>query len=95
MIANSRGLEARNGLLYDLSKDDKMYLAVKEIVHNIVNKTIEIDEKERRKLYRYRKAILALHKNRNKKNNKKLLAQSGGYLPIILPLVTAALSLID
>jgi len=71
--------------------DDCLHKALKEIAVNTVNGNIKLTPRERRKLYKYKKLILTMAKNKAKKRHRKIVVQSGGFLPMLVPAVAALL----
>lgn len=93
MLGKIRGAKLRKQILLDhYKRDPKIYKAVKEIVTNLVHKNIPIDTNIKRKLVRHKRSIIELIHDNNRKRNRKHLAQSGGYLQYIIPVLTQILS---
>ena len=92
-IASIKNDLLRKKILMSLS-DECLYDALQEIANNYKNKTIKLNPKTRSKLKGTKeKNILAfLKKKLNKKDKYKLIKQSGGWLPVIIPAVASILS---
>lgn len=70
------------------SKDKKFVKAIKEIAANTVNKNIPLTAKDKVSLRRHKQVILDLAS----KGGKKTLVQSGGgFLPLLIPIVSTVL----
>jgi hypothetical protein len=71
------------------SKDKDFVKAIKEIASNTVNKNIPLTVSDKIKLKKYKSVLLDL----SYKGGKKSLVQSGGgFLPLLVPIVTTVLS---
>jgi len=65
-----------------------------ECVLNILNGKVKISDDDLKKLEPYKKTFRKLLEKKTKlANKKKLIIQRGGFLQIILPLITAAIDL--
>lgn len=86
-------LKARKLLLSEFSDDPKFCKAVREIVRNTIKKNIRLSDRDKIKLKRYKKVILALAKRKSHEKTKALMQQSGTgiFLPIVIPLVASVL----
>lgn len=73
--------------------DNSLICALVEIIHNLLNGSIELTPKQKKKLQKYKKHFRYLsnkciHKNHiNKKKARKTIVQSGGALPFLIPLL--------
>jgi len=84
--------KSKEAVLKFLSKKKCVYLALREISLNILNKQIPLNKKQLSKLGPHAKTIKALACGSNyKKSQKKLVVQSGGFLPYIIPIVSTLL----
>ena len=76
--------------------DKELILAIGECILNCLNGNINIDETTKRKLSRHKHELRESARSKKKssiKTKKQILVQSGGsILPILLPIVTQALS---
>ncbi|MDI9312525.1 MAG: hypothetical protein QM535_20105, partial [Limnohabitans sp.] len=67
--------------------------SIKEIVENLKRKNIKLNTSKKKKLLKFKRIINGFtKKNNNKRIRKKLVHQSGGFLPTLIPIV---LSLIE
>lgn len=85
----------RDALINTASKDQILCLC--DCAHNFLNGNIPLSDKDIKKLLRHQDIIryLASKKRENINNKKKLIIQSGGFLPILLsPLLGLAGSLL-
>lgn len=92
IISQLKNLKTRKLLLAEFSEDDSFCKAIREIVRNTINKNIKLQDKDKKKLKKYKKVILALaRKRKSKKSTKALMQQSGTgiFLPIVIPLVAS------
>ena len=88
-----RSKKLRTAFLQDQYKADPLlYKAIKEVVLNVVNKNVKLTEGEKKKLARYKHDILKLVNDKSLSRRKKHIAQSGGYLHIIIPAVASLLA---
>jgi hypothetical protein len=82
----------RNAILKFLSNKKCIYNALREISMNILNKQIKLKNHHIRKLNPHVKTIKALGKGvKHRRTQQKLVLQSGGFLPWLLPLVASAI----
>ena len=88
-----RDKPTRNAKLKYLSNKICIYDALREIAMNIVNKNIPLNRKHINRLNQHTKTIKALKCGTKSKHlRKKLVLQSGGFLPWLLPLVATAIT---
>ena len=92
-IGRTRG-NFRNELLANV--DDDIILNIINVLHNVINKNIAITPKTEKALWKYRREIRKLlAKNPRTKNiikqKRKLLVQKGGFLPLVLGPILAAI----
>ena len=85
-----------NSMIQNADKD--VILTICECILNCLNGNIKIDEIAKKKLIRHKEELRELAKPKKKsaiKHKKRILVQSGGsILPILLPIITQALSAI-
>ena len=87
-----RNKRKRDTVIRFLRKRNCFYHCLREIALNINNGNIKIDKKHTRKMKPYEKTIKALARGVKSKNQKiALVHQTGGMIPWLIPLVTAAL----
>jgi hypothetical protein len=93
-LSKIRSAKKRNLILKDLSKDKVLFDALSELAHNHLKGNIPLNKSQLKKLNRHRKTLKALDCPKNRKclsRRKKLVEQSGGFLPILIPAAAAAL----
>ena len=81
-------------LLKESGADETVYKALSEIATNQKKGNIKLDNKQTKKLNRHSKTLKNLCCKKDKlslKKRKKLVVQSGGFLPILIPTVAAIL----
>ena len=93
VIASIRDTRKRNARLKTFSDNMSFFDALKEIAANTINMNLPLRLHQKKKLRRYSKTIreLAEKKKKSKIKKKKLAEQSGGFLPILIPLVASVL----
>ena len=72
--------------------DSKLIQAICESAYNILEGNIQLDAKSKQALLKYKNILRKLVQKSSLKQKKKLLVQSGGALPAILPLVLSSLA---
>lgn len=91
LIADVKDDKLRKILLRDVSCNNDIFQAIREIAVNTVNKNVPLSDSEKKLLRKYKRVLqqLALpSKTRfTKKKQTKLVVQSGGFLSILLPIV--------
>ena len=93
LISSVKSPILRRRLLTDYKDTDNVYNALREISHNILKKNIKLTTGQQKKLSKYSRIIEKLaKKQKTKAARKKLLIQSGGFLPILIPTVISVLS---
>ena len=103
--ANMENILSQKNLLKELSKtqspykklilekaDSKLIQAICESAYNILEGNIQLDAKSKQALLKYKNLLRKLVQKSSLKQKKKLLVQSGGALPAILPLVLSSLA---
>jgi len=93
MVSTIKNSKARSVILNELSKKSCIYEALREIAVNIISKNSPIlkrlNSKEISKLRMHQKVIKALaNGSLIDKQRSKFVLQSGGFLPLILPIVS-------
>ena len=92
IISKIRNTRTRNAVLKDFAYNMQLFDALKEIAVNTINRNVPLTNAQKRKLRRHKKTIIALSKPLKSKNKKKkLIEQSGGFLPILVPIVATLL----
>jgi hypothetical protein len=84
--------KSKQAVLKFLANKKCIYLALREISLNVLNKQIPLNKKQLEKLGPHAKTIKALACGTNRKHiQKKLVEQSGGFLPYLIPIVSTLL----
>ncbi|MDI9312886.1 MAG: hypothetical protein QM535_21935 [Limnohabitans sp.] len=92
-ISKIKNKKIREGILQEFSNDQRFFNALKEIVENTLRKNIPLKPKEKRSLRKYKKILLQFTKPKiSKRKKKQLVVQSGGYLNILIPVITSFLT---
>jgi hypothetical protein len=93
MVASIKDIRKRNQVLKLLSNKPELYKALREIAHNTVNKNIKLEPHHKTKLRKYKQTFIDLSvKSKGIRKKKALVEQSGGFLPILIPLVLSLLN---
>ena len=80
-------------LLKEISKNDCYYKALHEIIHNICRKKLPIKSDNKKGFKKYIGLMNnVLSKPKSKRTRIKLIKQSGGFWPLIIPIVTSVLT---
>ena len=83
----------RNKVLSELGGEDVIYKALREIAHNTIKGNVKLDNSQKAKLKPHTKTLRSLcTSNKCLKRRKKLIIQSGGFLPILIPAVASLIS---
>ncbi|MDI9312369.1 MAG: hypothetical protein QM535_19320 [Limnohabitans sp.] len=90
-ISKLKNIKTRKKILSLFVNDKSFCDAIREIVLNTINKVIPLSAIEKKKLKPYKKVLLNFNKRR--KNNKKRIIQSGGFLPILIPILLSLLKI--
>ncbi len=72
-----------------MSKKSCIYDALREIAVNIMNKNIPLNKIQLRKLGPHAKTIKGLACGVKQASRQKLVQQTGGFLPFLIPIVTS------
>ena len=84
---------SRQTIMKFLSNKKCVYNALREIAMNIINKRIKLNRRQIGRLNPHAKTIRTLKCGvKNKLRRRKLVQQSGGFLPWLLPVVATVLS---
>lgn len=90
LIGSIKNTRMRNAILRDLSSNKDIFNSLSEICYNLAYENIRISPQDKKKLKKHKALIVELAtKPRVRKKQKELVSQSGGFLPIIIPLVTS------
>lgn len=83
----------RNVILNEIAGEDILYNALREIAHNTLKGNVKLNNDQKRKLKPYNNTLKNLCiKHKCSKRRKKLVIQSGGFLPILIPAITGLIS---
>ena len=94
-IQAAKSPQFRKALLQHYSKSDEFCSACREISKNIVRRKLLISGTKAAKLRRYKKIIAELAQaNNSKKHKRRLVNQSGGWLPLVIPLISGISSVV-
>ena len=93
LLSSLKSGPLRKQLLKVFSGDQEFCQVLREIAKNTVNNKVPLSASQVLKLKKYKRSILSLSKRKLAKTRKrKLVIQSGGWLPTLIPLVAAILS---
>jgi len=93
VIAKIKNHKLRKAILREFRNDECLYRALKEIAVNTVNRNIKLTPLQIRKLRTSKKIIKQLSlKAKDRKKKRRLVVQSGGFLPILIPAVISIIS---
>jgi len=91
IISKIRDVRLRKRILSEIA-DDCLYKALHEIAINTVNRKVPLSRPAKISLRKYKSHIQSLTRDtNNKKQRKRLVVQSGGFLPILIPAVASVL----
>jgi hypothetical protein len=87
VVARTKDLRRRRTLLRELSHDDMINRTLQLVAKNTINMRIPLEKHHKQKLLKHSKVIQELGRKKiSKVRSKKLVEQSGGFLPILIPL---------
>ena len=93
-IFSIKNREDRDQMFFIALKNHEMKKTIKEVVKNYLNQTYEVtDADTRHQLRQFREAMMKIHQRRSVKHT--LMQDGYGFLPILVPLVTALLDVIN
>jgi hypothetical protein len=72
--------------------DEKLMTALCDVVHNVLHGRINISDKDRKKLIKYKKSMRFLCKKSSLDHKKKYLKQKGGFLQLLIPAVVSGIA---
>lgn len=95
-LTEIRNSHLRKQILVEKSSDEQVLRALKEIAMNVVHGNVPLDKKQKSKLQRHGDTLRSLSRiNLNKRpRRRKLINQSAGFLPILIPSLLSILSTI-
>ena len=77
----------------NLNYDECLYKALNEIAVNTVKRRVPLSIKQVNKLKKHKLNIKKLScRTKNKKKQKQLVVQSGGFLPVLIPAIASILT---
>jgi len=92
LLSKIKNEKKRKDLLKEISDDDTIFSALSEIARNQVKGNIKLNKKQSHHLKKHSKTIKGFCCKKIPLNKRrKLIVQSGGFLPILLPLVAGVL----
>jgi len=92
-ISRIKNYKARQKILNEFNGEECIYKAIKEMAVNVVNGNIKLSRIQRTKLAKYKSFIKEAAKPTNSKlKRKRVIVQSGGFLPYLVPVVLSLLS---
>lgn len=89
VISEIKSKKDRVVVLNIFSKKPSFVKAIKEIAVNTVNKNIQLDIKQKKSLRKHKEALVKLS---NRGGKQVVLQNGGGFLPILLPIVSTILT---
>jgi hypothetical protein len=93
MVSSIKDIKQREKVLRKLSAKKSFYDALREIAHNTVHSNIQLEAHHKTQLKKHRRTLIELAvKSKGIRKKKALVVQSGGFLPILIPLVLALLN---
>jgi hypothetical protein len=72
--------------------DPKLMTAICDVVFNVLHGRINISDKDRKKLLKYKKSMRFLCKKSTLDHKKKYLKQKGGFLQLLIPAVVSGIA---
>jgi hypothetical protein len=72
--------------------DPKLTTAICDVVFNVLHGRINISDKDRKKLLKYKKSMRFLCKKSTLEHKKKYLKQKGGFLQFLIPAVVSGIA---
>lgn len=91
LISEEKSPKMRRKLLQKFANNKEFFLALKELAVNCLNGNIKLSKITKSRLQRHKQLIRALASEKAAKNRSKLVLQSGGLLPFIIPAAAATL----
>ena len=92
IIAGLRTKEERDPVIRFLSKEREFRRLIRWICQNFQDKKIPLDEQTRKKLIKHRAIFMEIcNKKLSVKKKRDLTIQSGGFLPILIPILASVI----
>jgi hypothetical protein len=88
-VCDVKSPELRHALIKDYCRDDCFCRAVTEVARNTVKRNLPLDAKAINRLRRHKKAILDFVPKLGQAKRRELAAQSGGFLPVVVPILAS------
>ena len=83
----------RKKVLSEVGGDDMIYKSLREIAHNTIKGNVKLNKFQKAKLKPYSRTLKDLCTSpKCSKRRKKLVVQSGGFLPILIPAVASLIA---
>jgi hypothetical protein len=93
LISQIKDPRLRKSVLKDFSLSRCLYKSLHEIAINTVNKTVPLSDTQKKELKPHKETLKKLAcKTRGKKKRAELVVQSGGFLPILIPTISAIIA---
>jgi hypothetical protein len=87
VVARTKDSRRRRTLLRELAHDEAVHRTLQLLARNTINMRIPLERHHKQKLIKHSKVIQELARKRvSKAKTKKLIEQSGGILPVLVPL---------
>ena len=92
-ISKIKDKRVREGVLKQYANFDDFYQALYEIAINLVNKNFPLSNEIKKKFKPHKQKILSLTRNnKSARVRRKKVIQTGGFLPLLIPLLLSLLS---
>lgn len=90
-ISKIKNLKTRQKLLKVLADDKLFFQSLREIATNCLEGNIPLDEKTKTALQKHKKIIRNLATHTNGTKRRKIVSQTGGFLPFLVPAAASVL----
>ena len=95
-IIQNRKITSCKKNLKHICDDDDIASCLRIVCKNLINGKIPLKSTQIKQLKKHKPLIRQIAKRGNSKaKKKKLIVQSGGFLPAVLPIITTLISLLD
>ena len=92
LVASISRPSIRKIILEKLANDPSFQKAIREIAKNTIRRKVQLNSSQITKLRRHKRTINSLSKKKlSAARKRELIVQSGGFLPILIPAITAIL----
>lgn len=93
LVCANKCPKLKKSVLKEMSKNELYFNALFEIIHNISHNKLKLKPSDKKKLKKFLKYMEKIaRKPKSKRSRALLVKQSGGFLPIILPIVASAVT---